>query len=129
MSHLCGYFITINFNLEDRFRQNIVGSFQFICLCPLFVFYLAKWFWDVPNSLKLHTRSNEWSFHLFLSIFQFWENKYLQPTTAFLPSRVILKKNCTKFFDFFRDPRIQDPRKIWEKSRKVLIWEEKRVTK
>ncbi len=32
----------INYNLEDRFRQNIVGSFSFKCLCPLFVFYLAK---------------------------------------------------------------------------------------
>ena len=32
----------INFNLEDRFRQNIVGSFSFICLCPLFVFQTTR---------------------------------------------------------------------------------------
>ena len=64
---------------------------------PIVCFYLAKWFWDVPNFLKLHTGSNEWPFHLFLSIFQFWENKYLNlPMTSFLPTRVILEKTRVK---------------------------------
>jgi len=99
-----------NFYFEDRFRQNIVGSFSFICLCPLFVFYLAKWFWDVPNSSNLHTGSNEWPFHLFLSIFQFWEYKYLNlPTTSCFTFQSDFEKKLHQILWFFVEEPINNP--------------------
>ena len=101
----------------------------------MFVFYLGKWLWDVPNSLKFTPTIAQIQNLYFVSTLQFLWN-YTQglmndhfisfwvffnsgkistfdPQLRFLPSRVIFKKYCTKFFDIFRSVLLRTDLWIW----------------
>ena len=66
---------------------------------PVSISFFLIFGWNYYFKCEKH---NEWPFHLFLSIFQLWENKYLNlPTTSIFPSGSDFEKKLHQIRWFF----------------------------